>query len=353
MLLSLDFYAHLSNQTACISCRAWCKPELPESCRDKLRVSSSPAIWSEFWGGRTAVHQSPATITINGNTGHWTIESKQGLRPLEVRIDEGERTTRLYGNILSVTAPCQSFSELDELIQAVYYAFPMLLNLEFADPPVVTDVTGEVDGTSFRWELERSVSASILCTSQDLQEKKVIDSWLRFNIISDPVRRRLVAAIHYFYTACRLARSGHTPWEFMSESILNFCKTLEVLFPYGEGGTCNAVREGLERFGYTQDQIERDFIPALLLRNQIDVGHVFLATLRQDQLNVIHTYSESAEETFREMFRKIIESMQEGRFEAPPYQVSPAGSDIEKTISMMAKRQERSPLRSSQEPGNA
>ena len=53
--------------------------------------------------------------------------------------------------------------------------------------------------------------------------------------------RRIIAALKYYYTACRLSRVGNSPWEFMSEIILNFCKVLESLFPASR----DTVREGL------------------------------------------------------------------------------------------------------------
>jgi hypothetical protein len=279
-------------------------------------------------------------VHLDTNTGHIAVEPQLPLKPLEVLINEKDRIVRLCGNILTIETQCGDIKELDGLIQSVYYAFPMLLNMEFADPPVINRVTGEVGGTPFSWELRMSptIAATIAATNQELQEKRVIHSWLRFNVISPPDRKRLVAALHYFHTACRLLRAGHTPWEFMSESILNFCKVLQALFPGTDGGSCDSARKGLRKLGYTDEEIERDFVPAIILRNQIDVGHVFLAMLQWDQLNVIHQYSRSAEGAFQEMLRRTVELIGQGKADVPPYEVA-VGSEIVRTINAMATRQ--------------
>ncbi len=294
-------------------------------------------------GGKTAVGGSSAVVHFDANTGHLSVEPKFPLKPLEVLIDERDRLVRLYGNILTIETQCKDIKEVDELIQSVYYAFPILLNMEFADPPLINRVTGEVGGTAFSWEVKTPV-ATLSATSQELQEKRVVDSWLRFNLISSPDRRRLAAALHYLHTACRLLRAGHTPWEFMSESILNFCKILEALFPGTDGGSCDSARDGLRKLGYTNEEIERDFVPAIILRNQIDVGHVFLAMLTRDQLNVIHQYSHSAEAAFQEMLRRMVEYIGQGKADVPPYSVEGVGAEIARTVNAMAARQGPSPF---------
>jgi hypothetical protein len=42
--------------------------------------------------------------------------------------------------------------------------------------------------------------------------------------------RKLVAALEYFYAACRLNSLGETPEEFLAEVILNFARILDALF---------------------------------------------------------------------------------------------------------------------------
>ena len=63
-----------------------------------------------------------------------------------------------------------------------------------------------------------------------------------------------------------------SPWEFMSEVLLNFAKVLEVLFPASESQTIDAARAGLRELGFAEDEVEKWFVPALALRNHLDVA---------------------------------------------------------------------------------
>ena len=270
-------------------------------------------------GGRTAVKGVAASIRINANTGHHFVESEEPLRELEVVIEAPIRKMELRGNELHISTYCDSLKALDELVQSVFFGFPMLLNIEFADPPIVERVKGKVGDAPFRWEL-REWKMESHTTTQELQEQRVISSWLRFDTLSQPRNRRLLAALHYFHVACRLCRAGNSPWEFMSESIVNLSKILEVLFPpKGDGQTINAARKGLGRLGYTKDEIERDFTPAIALRNHIDSAHVHLSVFTREQLRILHTYTESAEFAFRSMLSRVFDKLKADQFELAQY----------------------------------
>ncbi len=151
--------------------------------------------------------------------------------------------------------------------------------------------------------------------------------------MAEPGRRRLIAGIHYFHMACRLAREGCTPGEFVAEVLLNLAKTLEVLFPpSGDGRTRDAVRNGLSYLGLSKEQIERDFIPAISLRNEIDVGHVELALFTMDQLKTIHAYAERAEFAFRGMLETLLERVEAGEVQVAPYELSGPDQEAVKVI---------------------
>jgi len=268
-------------------------------------------------GGKTAVRGVPATVHFDANSGKHAIESKQPLQPLAVTIEEPGRRTEIRGNELRVFTHCKALEDLDDLIQSLYFGFPMLLNVEFADPPTVERVSGKVGSTSFRWELpEWKMEFEI--TTQELQEEKIASSWRRFDLLSRPGNRRLIAALHYFHVACRLSRVGNSPWEFMAEVILNLSKVLEVLFPPGgDGKTRDAARTALKALNFSEVEIERDFIPAMALRNEIDVSHVSLSLFTLKQLQILHDYTESAEAAFRSMLGRLLDRMQKGHYEVP------------------------------------
>ena len=292
----------------------------------------------ESEGGRTATQSVAATVWFNANTGQHFVISKKPFEPLDLTIQEPGRRWELRGNELRVSIEiCASNPDLTDLIESLYYGLPLLLNVEFADPPVVERVEGKVGDTEFRWELAdwRMMYA---ITTQEEQERHFADSLQRFELLSQQDNRRLIAALHYFHMSCRLTRSGHTPWEFMAESILNLCKTLEVLFPSpGASSSRDAVRQGLAALEYSDEEIERYFLPAMALRNEIDVGHVDLSLYTRRQLHALHSYTEAAELAFQKMLQRLLQHMNDGRYVLSPYVARSSDSTARGVIERLEK----------------
>jgi hypothetical protein len=255
------------------------------------------------------VQSVAASARFNANSGEHTIESAQPLAPLDVTIDGPIRTVTLKGTTLTFRQPMQNLEEMTELIHSIYFALPTLLNLGFADPPYVERVDGFVGSIAFRWELAKwRMSYDI--TTQDVQEQKVITAFDRLDLLSRE-SRRLFAGLHYFYMACRLSRAGCIAGEFVAEVVLNLAKCLQVLFPPGNR---DAERSGLRSLGFSDLEIERDFLPADALRNEIDVAHVELGLFKLEQLEVIHSFTERAEDAFRVMFERLFSRAESGEF---------------------------------------
>ena len=304
----------------------------PAEAEIRFHLQPLQPFGMEAGGGRTAVRAVSATQFFNANTGAHTVESKLPLNPLEVEIKESIRVVSLHGNILTLKERFDSLDAMQEIIESIYYCFPMLLNVKFADPPFVERVDGSIGPSIFRWEMA-SWRMNFRLTTQVDQESVVARAWERFNVISPPKRRRLLAALHYFYVARRLARRGGTPGEFLSEVVLNLAKTLEVLFPpTGDGRTRDAARAGLRQLGISDDNIERHFIPAMALRNAVDVGHVELGMFTREQLEILHAYTERAEMAFGDLLDQVLTKVESGEFEIAPYELQGARSEAMELI---------------------
>ena len=135
--------------------------------------------------------------------------------------------------------------------------------------------------------------------------------WQRVRLFNQNKNHRLLAALHYFHVACRLRAVGHSPREFMAEIILNFAKILQVLF----GQSRDDIRNPLTSLGYAPRDIESDFIPILVLRNEFNVGHVMVSILPQSQLSTVHHYLDITERRFRDLFNRLITEVESGRLE--------------------------------------
>src|SRR5260370_1174288 len=209
----------------------------PARCKICFHFRPQQPFGTASGGGRTAVRAVPATVLFNANSGEHTIESNEPLSPLDVTLEEPTRTLRLAGTALTITEQYSSLREMEQVIESVYFALPTLLNVSFADPPYIERVDGIVGSTGFRWELAEW-RAEFRTTTQQQQEERFLKAWERMGVIAEPRRRRLVAGLHYFHVACRLARAGSTAGEFVAEVLLNMAKSLEALFPpAGDGRT--------------------------------------------------------------------------------------------------------------------
>lgn len=285
--------------------------DFPNAVHVEFLFCPTEALGKYSGKGRTVLRGSVAKIRYDANTGRSYVESAQLLKPLNVTIKQPIRTIRLRGNRLHVRTYCETANDLVALIETVYYGLPPILNLNFAESPVIKRVKGKVGNTAFCWAHKRQVW-SFEVTTQETQEEKVNSAWLTMESLgTHPAQRRVLAALQHFYVACRLSEAGNSPSDFMAEVILNYCKTLEVLFPpKGDGKTRDAVRIGLAKLGYSKGEIERDFLPAMALRNEIDIGHAKLSLFNRKQLNILHRYTDEAEVSFRSMLRRLIDKLE-------------------------------------------
>ena len=282
----------------------------PNSAEILIVLGPLQPFGSEAGGGHTTVQSTGAQVEFNANTGEHFIVSKSPLSPLDVTIEEPDRRWELRGNELRlVIEHCETNQELTELIESLFRALPILLNVEFADPPVIERIEGKVGETRYRWELA-DWRMDFDVTTQEVQERKFVDSWQRIALLSDSNNRRLIGAMHYLPIASRLRSAGHSPWEFMAESILNLTKTLETLFPpTGDGKKRDAVRRSLAVLEYSDEEINAKVLKSeyvippepsrkhredldAMLHNKFD-KFVFM----KYQMPIIKQYSQMTEQT--------------------------------------------------------
>ena len=261
---------------------------------------------------RTAVKGHKKRVQYDANTGRGTIQSDPPLQPVHVILEYTNLRFELRGNKVIVQTKCDSARDLNELLTSLQYGFPILLNIELADPPTVKRTAGRVGETAFNWEL-REARHSFDVTTQERQEERIVSSFERLQLMQGGSNRRLLAALQYFHVSCRLVAAGKSPWEFMAESVLNLSKVLEVLF----GQRRDEVRAELDKLGYPEDEIEGDFIPIMILRNQFDVGHVTISLFKPEQLRALYRYLEQTESNFRGLLTRLLDRVRDGTYTLP------------------------------------
>lgn len=250
-----------------------------------------------------------ATVTFHGNTGRVTFCSTPSLEPLNVTIRWPSARMQLTGDVVCYERSCENLENLIDSMHALQYLLPVLLNLEFPEPPFVISVSGRVGENDFRW-IHRQVNFPFIPQNAESLEGATLKTVERMMVVQETRYRRLMAALHYLHVASRLLAAGQSQWEFMPECVLNLCKSLEIVF----GTSRDNIRGGLAELGYSPDEIEGDFIPIVLLRNHFDVGHPRLAVLRGEQLSVLYNYLANAESKFKRLFIRICDRVIEDSF---------------------------------------
>jgi len=285
-----------------------------------VRFTFAPA--TPFGGSvepsRTLKQGATGQANWDSNTGRQWVVGGEPLDPVDVTITFPDLILQFDGAVLTATRRFESLDQLASLIEGIHYGLPLLLNLDLVDAPGIAVVDGEVDGKPFHWGLAGARDMFDL-TNTTRQEERIARAFERFKLINTAQNRRLIAALHSFRIACRLATGVQTPLDFSAERILNLAKTLEALFPGPEGETIGAARNGLKTLNYSVDEVEAWFIPALALRNQIDVGHVFLGILNQEQLRILHDYVDGAEGRFRDLLGRVCDGIEDGSFQLPTH----------------------------------
>jgi len=253
---------------------------------------------------RLAIHKSKLEILFNANTGKSNASSTPSLQPVDVTIESPGTVFAIQGDTLKYEFYCENNLNLERTIIGIQNIFPALLNLSFADPPVVLNTKVYVGDSTFTWEHER-LGFNFTLHTQELVEQSIADSIERLSLFHGFKNRSLAAAIHYFYIASRLTVSGHSQWEFMAEAILNFNKVLVILF----GDSRDEIRNGLRSFGYEDKEIEAEFIPLKLLRDFLDVGHPRTVLLEKEQLKILYVYLFNVELTYKKLFERIFDKI--------------------------------------------
>ena len=271
----------------------------PNKVEIEILFEPSSQFGNAVKNGRTVRQGSKAHFVYDANTGRTWISSDPSLKPLDTTVEWKNLKLQLKGNKITGKVKCNTRKDLIELLETLHYTLPFLLNLEFAEPPIVRYTKGKIGDAEFTWELEEK-NALFDVTNEDVQEKRVLDSFLRINQLTS---RRLLAATNYFYVARRLSEAGNSPFEFMAETVLNLCKVLQVLF----GESRDKVRHELLKCGYSKDGIEKKFIPLMVLRTEFDVGHVSLTIFKQKQLNALYKFLDNAELNFKELLKRVFE----------------------------------------------
>lgn len=286
----------------------------PNNVEIEFKLSPPTSFGTDNSPSRTLVKARAAKVIINANTGRWLATSNPPLEPLGVIIESPTSKLILKGDYLTYSFHCENMEELEGTMMALKWVLPSLFNLEFSDPPIVLYSKGKVGQTKFRWEHKPEEWRIHMRTiDPDVLEAHIVDSFNHLPLFNGTTNRRLAAALHYFHVGVRLNICGDSAWEFMAESILNYCKCLEILFATSEN-TKDDIRQELTNLGIDKEEIEGDYIPLIILRSWVDVAHPRVAIFKLHDLKILYRYLADAEEKIRNLLKTVIKKVAEGSY---------------------------------------
>lgn len=108
--------------------------------------------------GKTVRKGSKATMFYDSNTGRTWVNSDRPLEPINASIEWTNLKLKLKANKLTANAKCNSRKDLGDLLVTLHYILPILLNLEFAEPPVAKYTKGKIGRAEFNRELAERLS---------------------------------------------------------------------------------------------------------------------------------------------------------------------------------------------------
>lgn len=298
---------------------------------------------------RTVPLGARARFEWNACRGETTVQTDARLPRLRIFLEGADGRLEFDGSRMRVTKNIQSREELQRVLETYFYGLPPLLALEMLDCPTISEVRGRIGDVSFCWGLVESGQASIDVVTESLQQERVRQAIARLGVLDERngfANRRLLAAAQYFHIACRLARAAERRFEFLSEPLLNFAKVLEALFPAPPAQTIDTAREELKRLGFGELEIEALYVPALALRNAIDVAHPTLTAHSDAELATLQRYADSAEEAFRKLVNRVFDCIKKEELNLKPASNKTISSDTRRIIERIDENLRRYQIKS-------
>lgn len=254
---------------------------------------------------------TPLTFVFNANIGEMSVETSDPFPPINTEINYKNLRMNFKGEVLYIEGRIKDFHDLSNFLFTIeYFMFP-LLNLALPEPIVLSEAVVDFDSGKVSWQYKDGLGG-VIVNAPEVLEKEIADLVEDFwFLIGDEKYFRVLASVQYLQLASRLKLAGSNPREFMAEVILNLAKALEVLF-----GDRDNVRHGLGQLGYSEDEIEAQFMPILLLRAYWGVAHPKIGVLNDsdNKMRSLFLYYMESEKIIKSMLRKLMEKLKEGSF---------------------------------------
>jgi hypothetical protein len=248
----------------------------------------------------------------NANTDRSHSYPQPGFTRLQLKLPALGGAFEVDGDKVTFRIDVTTSDQLVRYLQLLTFALPASLSALLPEPVYITSIDGAIGDVGFRVEHTQSTTPVIVLDDDKLAER-VSTALSQVELLSQESGMRLLAATRYIHTAGRLLAAGYSPWEFMAEALLNYSKSLEVLF----GDSRDDQRAGMRSLALAETDIEARFIPVTLLRDFLDVGHPKLALVDGSRLKGLYLFLVGLEVDFHDLLAKVRNAMTSGTWTPP------------------------------------
>jgi hypothetical protein len=243
-------------------------PDFPIQCEIELRLAP-PQTFGAGEGPIRAIRLgSDFSLLWDANNDLDLSQPKPGFERMQIESAALDGMFVLSGDRLTYSFLAASAEEMLRVVQFLQFAVPPALGSRLPNPIHLLQIGGKVGSVPFSVQHSRSVTPVVVLTDDGLRGR--IEAGIAtIAFVATEESGRVLAATRYVHDAARLLATGHSPWEFMAEALLNSAKALEVLFDDSR----DEQRQGLRSVGMANTDIEGRYIPVTLLRDMLDVAH--------------------------------------------------------------------------------
>lgn len=294
--------------------------EFPAVCTIHIHLNASTFFGTGKGGGHIS-SGFPTKMFFDGSTGQLSVRDTSPAVPLSLAFSTETGDYNLNGSTITLKGRFECEDSIKATLNSLYIHLPTTFNLHIIEPVFIKSIRGHIGDAPFHWDL-REMSGDFNLSNLEERKESVVSAIQLAETLAVDTNPRLAAGLRYFHVASRLAFVENTPAEFMPECILNLAKSLEALFVHrgiGElkGKPREIVRHELLKLDYSKDEMESWIMPALIIRDELDVAHASFAELDEPTARIIQEYARNAVAYFRRLFSRIIERSKSGTYALP------------------------------------
>lgn len=240
----------------------------------------------------------------NANTGE--IKGSEDLiSKIKCILSVNGCSVRIHGNVATISILAESLESLRNKVGILSFRIPLFLSLHTGIHVRLIEYSIDCMGQIIRCELAGCKIKGKVC-DEDTVPSEVASA------VSDALglfgnHSRLLSSLCYYRQALKLDQFPSS--EFKSEALVNFYKSIEILF----GNKADGVRDGLKRLDLYSKDVESFVVSLVYVRNSMDVAHSALSLLSNDDDRLIGDYIERVKYHIGVLLKKMISKCKDGK----------------------------------------